>query len=243
MINTIIPVAGLGTRLGLAPNDAKCMVNINGHPCIDHILHRLASESFVKNVTLVVNPMSKDTILNHVSIWNKRFNISHIIQEHPLGLGHAIWLVLESQKNNREYMFDDSLCIVNGDTITPIRYDKLFKIKSYWITVTPRGEFCDGDGAILKSGYVRSVLDKESDLTVAGIYHFKKAMPLYEALSTMIDNNFCINGEFQLSDAIEGMLGSGYMFRYHYIDKVYDIGTPERLEHARQHCFITRDKQ
>jgi glucose-1-phosphate thymidylyltransferase len=240
MINTIIPVAGRGARLGLSSNEAKCMVDINGHPCIDHILHRLAGESFVKNVTLVVNADTKDVILNHVSKWNRRFNISHVIQEKPEGLGHAIWLVLESQKKNREYMFEDSLCVINGDTITPVRHDKLFSIKSYWITVTPRGESCNGDGTVLKSGYVRSVLDKESELTVAGIYHFKKAMPLYEALSTMIDNNFRINGEFQLSDAIEGMLGSGYLFRYHFINKVYDVGTPERLEIARQNCFINQ---
>jgi UTP-glucose-1-phosphate uridylyltransferase len=93
------------------------------------------------------------------------------------------------------------------------------------------------------SGYLRSVTEEgQTPLTCAGMYFFKHAIGIYEALSSMVDNDFRVDGEFQLVDAIEGMLGSGFLFKYSYIDKVYDIGTPERLELARQDCYIKKGK-
>ena len=90
-IHVVIPVAGVGTRLRPQTHTRpKVLVPVAGKPMLGHILDDLARYE-VDEITLVIGPFGGEAVKKYVTE-NHDFRFRFVLQEKPLGLGHAIWV-------------------------------------------------------------------------------------------------------------------------------------------------------
>src|SRR3989304_173295 len=109
MVQAIIPVAGLGTRL--RPHTftrPKVLLHVAGKPILAHILDELRSVG-IHRIVLVVGYLG-DQVRAWVQERYPDLEATFVDQGDPLGNGHAIYVA-------REYFDEGPVLILFGDTI------------------------------------------------------------------------------------------------------------------------------
>lgn len=223
-MRVIIPVAGVGSRL--RPHTytvPKVLLNVAGKPIIGHILDRLIEDGF-KEVTVVVGYLGdkiKDYILKEYSI-----KVDFVEQEERLGLGHAIYL-------SKHTISRDPILIVLGDTIFDVDFKGFTQSGSSTIGVREVEDARRFGVAETKNGFITRLVEKPehptSNLAVVGLYYIEHPDKLVECLKEMIKKSIKTRNEFQLTDALQMMIGQGEKMKTHTIDGWHDCGKPETL--------------
>jgi dTDP-glucose pyrophosphorylase len=116
--DVIIMAGGRGVRLGsLTDHCPKPMLEIVGKPILEHIIHELTEQGFVK-IALSVNYL-KHQIIDYFGDGSS-FNaeISYIEESKPLGTGGALSLYKPQYKN---------IVVINGDVLTGIDFRSLLR--------------------------------------------------------------------------------------------------------------------
>ncbi len=226
-MKAVIPVAGVGTRL--RPHtytQPKVLLNVAGKPILGHILDMLVENS-IKNISLIVGYLG-EKIKSYAQVNYPDVNFNFIIQEEPLGLGHAIYTARDDFEN------EDEVLIILGDTIFDFDLSKFLKSKFTTIGVKsvedPRRfgvVILDGDNFAKK--LVEKPSQPESNLAIAGIYLIKNPKLLKESLEELVKSDIKTKGEYQLTDALQLMVNKGEKITVFEIDGWYDCGKPETL--------------
>ena len=136
----VIPVAGLGTRfLPATLAVPKVMIPILNYPSLHYCLEEVI-DSGITNIILIISESQREVIesyfihhdplvsaltdkgnidlLEKVEKIKSRAQIEYIVQEQPLGLGHAILLAKESIGDNSfAVLLPDDLILGNNPTI------------------------------------------------------------------------------------------------------------------------------
>jgi glucose-1-phosphate thymidylyltransferase len=223
-LKTIIPVAGVGSRL--RPHtftNPKVLLNVAGKPILGHILDHLQGAG-IRQVTLIVGPM-RDLIEKYVRD-NHQLDATFIPQEDPRGLGHAVSLGLSDN--------DKDVLIILGDTI--FDFDLATILQTSETSTIGVREVADPRrfGVVeVEDGRVSRLVEKpekpKSNLVIAGIYLIRNAPALRRSIGMLFDRGLTTQGEYQLTDALQLMIEQGEPIRTFVVDGWYDCGKVETL--------------
>ncbi len=231
-MKAIIPVAGAGSRL--RPHTytlPKVLLNVAGKPIIGHIMDKLI-ETGVNNATVVVGYMGdkiREYITNHYDI-----HVDFVEQEERLGLGHSIYIA-------RDTLPVEPILIILGDTIfdvdlVPIINQKESALGVKWVEDPRRFGIAEVD-----RGYIKNLIEKPehptSNLALVGLYYITNTPLLLESLTKLVKENIRTKNEYQLTDALQLMIGRGERMKTFPVEGWYDCGKPETLLETNRHLL------
>ncbi len=230
-MNVLIPLAGEGTRLRpLTLGRPKPLLHVAGKPVLYWIFESVAPYH-PEQVILVVSPgkHGRSVLRWAEAYWTPRGStVQAVVQEEALGLGHAVWTGLQALKA------ETPLVVVLGDTIVDMDLHKVLQQTPDFIGVRevedPRRfgiVWTDEQGII--QGMEEKPDHPRSNLAIAGVYGFSRPLALRDALHRLIQENRRTRGEYQLTDALQLMVESGYRFHIYTIQGWHDCGVPETL--------------
>lgn len=243
----IIPIAGKGTRFyPITKSVMKTMLPIIDKPTIQYIIEE-AILAGIEHIVIVLGPnqtLVKDYFqkeesnypaINELNLLIDKINIDYVVQENPLGLGHAILLA-------KDYVKEEAFAVMLGDDLVKKDENKpFFGIHSlcdcYQITKqaclgvqqVPLKD-CSKYGVIESDNYtntffpIHSIVEKPlqapSQFAVLGRYIFNQE--IFKHLENTLPG---INKEIQLTDAIASLLKEKTIYACIFDGSRYDIGS------------------
>ncbi len=224
-MKTIIPVAGVGTRLRPHTHTVpKVLISVAGKPILGHILDKLKENGLVD--IILITGYKGYKVETYIKENYKDLNVECVVQEQREGLGHAIYLARDFIKP------DDDILIILGDTI----FETEFTFLNEGFSAIGVQEVSDPKrfGVVeLDQDFIFNFIEKPdspvSNLAIVGIYYLKEGQQLFNQLSYLIENDLRTKGEYQLTDALQGMLKAGCKMKTFNISGWYDCGKPETL--------------
>ena len=250
----VFPVAGLGSRfLPATKATPKEMLPIVDKPLIQYAVEEAIDagftelifvnakskvsikEHFDRNLNLDISNLTKEKkeLLNQTNqIIPNNVSCSYIIQDEPLGLGHAILLaksvikkdpfaviladdLIDSQKGVLKQMVEEYKD-TSSSIVSVQKIDKSNSIHYGMVSIRDDN---------LKSMQLENIIEKPlpedspSNLGVVGRYIFCNKI-----LDFLEDTSFGTGNEIQLTDAIKSMLSSYPVFAYEFEGIRYDCG-------------------
>ena len=243
-MKVIIPVAGFGTRLRPHTlHNPKVLLNVGGKPMIHYIIEQLIKDKIASSIILVTGFLG-DKIKDYLDN-SFRFKFDYVEQAEAKGLGHAVYCAKSVFKNK-----NDETLIILGDTLFDVDLKKMVRSKDSVIGVKvvddPR-RF----GVVEKdnTGYITRFIEKPankdvspSNEAIVGLYYLKNSVSLFRSLEYIMKNNIKGKGEFQLTDALENMIGSNEKMKTFYVDGWLDCGKPETLLETNRYLLNKNKK-
>jgi NDP-sugar pyrophosphorylase family protein len=231
-IDVVILCGGLGTRLqGVIDDRPKSMAEINDRPFLDILVDYVARYGFTRFI--LCTGFKGDLIKRHYE--TKRSGLVFLISEEkiPLGTAGAI-------KNAESFIESDTFIVLNGDSLCEIdikdflsfHIGKKALISIVLTTIKNSMDFgvvrLDRHQKII--GFGEKVMMHGDGLVNTGIYVFDRKI-LKEIPSS---------GKRSLEhDIFPGILDKA-IYGYVTEKKLLDIGTPERLEIAKEYFRGTK---
>ena len=202
----LILAAGLGTRLRpLTYTRAKPVLKVANKPMILYAIENLL-EAGITEVGVVVSDLTRGDILKATEGF-AGVTITTILQEQQLGIAHAV-------KQAEAWLDGSDFCLYLGDNLfehgvrayVDAFHSSDLKAVIALIQVPDPREF--GVAVLDEAGNITRLVEKPKDppsnLAVAGVYCFKN-----EILRVIDDLKPSARGEYEITDAIVGLLGRG----------------------------------
>jgi len=229
-MRAVIPVAGFGSRLRPHTHSLpKVLLHVAGKPIIAHILDELKLQN-INRITIIYG-YKGDMIRDYIDK-TYDFDVEYVEQKELLGLGHAIWCAKDTFKG-------EDLLIILGDTIFDADLSQSWKSGKSSIGVKeiedPR-RF----GVVVEkeNGFIDYMIEKPqefvSNKAIVGIYYIKNSNLLGKQLQKLIDQNIKTREEYQLTDALQGMLDSGEEMVTFPVGGWLDCGKKETMLETNQ---------
>jgi glucose-1-phosphate thymidylyltransferase len=225
-MKAIIPVAGAGTKLrphtytqpkALIPLAGKTILSIN----VDQ-LHEAGINEFI----FIVGYLG-EKIQDYVKAKYPGLQCHFIFQNERKGTAHAVELT-------RKIVGNDEVFIALGDTIC--EYDIKSVLDSPWSMLgvkkvdDPRNF---GVAQVDDKGFITNVVEKpsipKSNMALVGLYKIRNSKILFQCLEKIITNGIRSHDEFNLTDALECMIGGGEQFKSFKVENWFDCGKKESL--------------
>lgn len=250
----VIPAAGLGTRfLPASKAMPKELVTVVDRPIIQYAVEELVRagitkiclvtsegkqsllEHFTQNHRLesALSSAGKHLLLEQIERLHCIAEIHEVIQEQPLGLGHAVWVA-------RHEVGDEPFVVLLPDEMLDPRTDflgemiaKYQNLGSSIIAVSPVPLEAIGSYGVIEPGVgtgdtvpVRSLVEKPdpgaapSNLAVIGRYVLEP-----DVMKILGEVKAGAGGEVQLTDALNVVAGRGRLFAQIHRGRRWDAGT------------------
>lgn len=235
----VIPAAGLGTRLKPATRVLpKELLPIVTKPSL-HLVLEEALKSGLKEIILIVSPLKKESLL-HLEDFFPDLNFQFILQEKPLGLGHAV-LLTEKTVGEEPFLVllpDDlidhpkpaSLQLMEAFQKTKKSINATRKASKEELSLYGVYEIASQEGRLhLARGVVEKPPPEKapSNLIVIGRYLFTPE--IFSVLKKTLPGR---SGEIQLADAMNTLAKQGNLYAYEFEGRHFDIGHPVGLVRA-----------
>jgi glucose-1-phosphate thymidylyltransferase len=225
-MKAIIPVAGAGTKL--RPHtytQPKALIPLAGKTILSIIVDQLV-EAGVHEFIFIIGYLG-DKIHDFVKEKYPHLNKHFIQQNERLGLGHAVLL-------SREIVQEDEVIIVLGDSICEYDVKAVLASEHSLLCVKRVDDPRDfGVAEINEEGVITKVVEKpqipKSNMALVGIYRIRETPVLFDCLENNLRENITSYGEFNLTDAIECMIGKGTYIRSYKVLNWFDCGKKESL--------------
>ena len=230
----LIPMAGRGTRL--RPHTLtvpKPLIPVAGKPIIQRLVESLASayEGQIEEIAYIVGDFGADVERELIAIAEKLGARGRIYrQEKALGVGHAIHCAGDSLQGNCMIAFADTL----------FKADFRFDVQAEGMIWVQKVKDPSSFGVVKldDAGYIAEFVEKPatfvSDLAIVGIYYFREAEKLRDALGHIIQKNIREKNEFQLTTALELLKNQGVHFRTGEIEEWLDCGNKEAILYSNE---------
>jgi len=223
----VVPMAGLGTRLRPHTwSKPKPLVSIAGKPVLGHVMDMLDSLPTLEEAVLIVGYLGQQ-IRDYMENTYPQLQTRYVVQEEMLGQSHAIWLAREGLTGPMCMVFVDTIVEADLSGLATEQADAVAWVKE----VDDPRRF--GVVHLAEDGYVQRLVEKPQDiqhnLAVVGLYYFKQAERLIQAIEAQMDQGTQLGGEYYLADAINIMLEDGLRMRVESVDVWQDCGKPEAL--------------
>jgi len=230
----IIPMAGMGKRL--RPHTLtvpKPLIRIAGKTIVNRLVEDIVSicNERVEEISFVVRDFGKDVECMLISVAEKMGAKGRIFhQDVPLGTAHAIMCAEESLTGKVIIAFADTLFKAE------FRLDESKEAVIWTHKVNNPSLF----GVVItdENNIITSFAEKPqtfvSDQAIIGIYYFNDGDRLKNEIRYLIDSNFKVNGEFQLTDVLQNMMHKGCRFSTETVTEWLDCGNKEATLHTHQ---------
>jgi dTDP-glucose pyrophosphorylase len=226
-MKAIIPVAGVGTRL--RPHtytQPKPLIPVAGKAIISFIIDQLV-EVGITDFIFVIGYLGEKIQLfveNEYPNLNKEF----VLQNSREGSAHAIWTAKDAIGDTEE------IFIFFGDTIVDVDLKKFIDQPNSSVGVMkvqdPREFGVVEQG---EDGFLKKVVEKpnipKSNLAMVGLYKIKEVSKLISVIQHNIDNRIQTHGEYQLTDALMGMIENDIKISAIPVNNWFDCGKKEVL--------------
>ena len=266
----VIPAAGLGTRfLPITKSVPKELLPILDRPMLQYVVEE-AAEAGVEDV-IVVTARGKESIASYfqprpeleqrldetgasdllgaVKHVSSLANVSFVIQEEPLGLGHAVLTA-------REAVGDEPFVVILPDDIIDHRpgvISQMLEVSNQndggviaveqvpWEVIHNYG-VVDADERAERTHFVKGLVEKParkdapSNLSIVGRYILPPV--IFDCLEQTPPG---AKGEIQLTDGIQLLLEERDVFAYEFLGTRYDGGTPLGLLRASLKFGLARE--
>ena len=220
----IIPMAGMGKRM--RPHTLtvpKPLLPIAGKSIVERLVEEIANtlKSTIDEIAFVTGRFGNEVEENLKNI-AMRFGSKASIyyQDEPLGTAHAVWCAAPS--------LNDEIIVAFADTLFDAHFDidRSADGNIFVKQVADPSAFgvvkVDANGVI--TDFVEKPKEFVSDLAIIGIYHFKSGKQLLDELQYLIDHRQTVNGEYQLTDALENMKQKGLKLKTATVSGWFDCG-------------------
>ena len=253
-MKAIIPAAGLGTRfLPLTKAQPKEMLPVVNKPTIQWVVeeavdagitdiaiitgdHKKSIENHfrpMKKLEKALEIAGKETELAEIRKINEIANLQFIIQDEQKGLGHAILCAEEFVRGDPfAVLLGDTICLGNPNCTSGLvnifekKKSSVFSVETVKLEETKRYGIVSGieseDGILL----INKLIEKPgpesapSLLGIQGRYIFTPE--LFYHLKSIEDG---VEGQIQLTDAMNSLSQVQKMYSWTFRGKRYDIGT------------------
>lgn len=227
-------MAGMGKRM--RPHTLtipKPLIPIAGKPIVQRLVEELAlvAGEKITEIGFIVGDFGNDVEDSLCNIAKSLGANPKIYYQHEaLGTGHAILCAEESLNGPVIVAFADTL--FKADFKLDVNSDA-----SIWVQkVEDPSAF--GVVKLDKDGFISDFIEKPktfvSDLAIIGIYYFKQGEVLKEELRYLIDNKVIVNGEYQLTDALENMKNKSIKFKTGQVKEWLDCGNKNATVYTNQ---------
>ncbi|MCK4662677.1 MAG: hypothetical protein KAT68_07420 [Bacteroidales bacterium] len=220
----IIPMAGMGKRL--RPHTLtvpKPLIKLAGKPIVQHLIEELAqvTNEKIEEIAFVIGDFGSD-VENDLKNIAKKLNAKPKIyyQKEALGTAHAIYCAEKSLDGKVIIAFADTL--FKTDFIIDKKPDSII-----WVKKVKNPD----DFGVVKLDNKNNIVDFiekpknfVSDLAIIGIYYFKDGKIMRNRIKHLLDNKIIVNGEYQLTDALQDMKKDGYIFKPGEVNEWLDCG-------------------
>lgn len=239
----VIPAAGRGTRMRPATRVVpKALLTVVDRPAIQYAVEE-AARAGAKEAIVVVDLDAGHLIAQHFSLGGplpglEDIRVRPVVQEEPLGLGHAVYEAAEMVADRSFFcLLSDNIVRPGKDVLTDMaagsndgevsvmclrRLSDEF-LSKYGVVVPSSEEehgYLDIQGAVEKPG----VEAAPSRLGLVGRYLFTP-----EVFSILNKTDPGYGGEIQLTDAINELGSRGRLRGFIAEKDLLDTGTPEGL--------------
>lgn len=266
----VIPAAGLGTRfLPVTKAVPKELLPILEKPMLQYVVEE-AAEAGIQQVIIVISP-GKESIaayfqpqpeleryladseaaglLEKVGHATSLADVSFVIQENPLGLGHAVLTAREAVANEPFVVIlpDDIIAhspgVVSqmvavaqrrGAGVVAVERMPWDRVQNYGVV--------DASQVEERVYQIRGMVEKPppeeapSNLTVVGRYILPPE--IFDCLERTLPG---AKGEIQLTDGLTILLDSQKLYAYEFLGRRYDGGTPLGLLQASLEFALARE--
>ncbi len=224
MVNVIIPVAGLGTRLRPQTwSKPKPLVSVAGKPVLGHVLDRLTVLDI--NKVVFVTGYLGDQIEEYVR-GHYMFEAAFVQQREQLGQSHAVIMARDEVSGPTMILFPDMLFEADLTQLSTIDADGAIFSKE----VDDPRRF---GVLVTENGLIRELVEKPeepvSNLAVVGIYYFKEIENLFASIDYQMEHNLQQGNEYYLAAALQHMIDEGTKLTYLPVQVWEDCGKPEAL--------------
>ncbi|WP_372754581.1 sugar phosphate nucleotidyltransferase [Labilibaculum sp.] len=230
----IVPMAGMGKRM--RPHTLtvpKPLIPIAGKPIVQRLVEEIAkvSDEKIDEIAFIIGDFGKEVEKQLCDIaTNLGAKASIYYQEEALGTAHAIYCAAPSLSGKVVVAFADTL--FKADFVLDEQADSVIWVQK----VDDPSAF--GVVKINESNVITDFVEKPkdyvSDLAIIGIYYFKDGNNLRNELKYLIDNKVIVNGEYQLTDALENMKNKGLSFMPGQVIEWMDCGNKDATVHTNQ---------
>jgi len=220
-------MAGLGKRM--RPHTLtipKPLIPLAGKPIVQHLVEEISKvvNEKISEIAFIIGNFGTD-VEEHL----KRIAIAVgaepkiYYQQEALGTAHAIYCAAPSLDDKTIVAFADTLFIAdfkldtNSDGI--IWVQKVDNPSSFGVVKV--------DNKNIITDFIEKPKQFVSDLAIIGIYYFKDGVNLKNELKYLLDNNVVVNGEYQLTDALENMKQKGVKFNVGQVNQWLDCGNKD----------------
>ncbi len=225
-MKAIIPAAGIGTRL--RPHTytlPKALLYVAGKPIIAHILDDVVPLA-PSSIVLIVG-YKGELIEQFIRKKYPQLTVDFVFQEERRGIGHAVDLTRKVADTG------EPLLIVLGDTIIKTDLHKIVAQKTNTLGVKEVEDPRRFGVAEVAGGRITRLVEKPqepaSNLALVGLYYLLDGKGLFAAVREIIERNITTNNEYQITDALQLMIGRGVAFAPFAIDEWFDCGKPEAM--------------
>ncbi|MDD3630663.1 MAG: nucleotidyltransferase family protein, partial [Bacteroidales bacterium] len=210
----VIPMAGMGKRM--RPHTLttpKPLIPIAGKPIVERIVNILIEsiDANIDEIAFVIGDFTDD-VKHQIKDLGQKLGINTTIyhQNNPLGTAHAVLCAEPSLKDEVIIAFADTLFF------TKINLKNIDADGTIWTyEVSNPAEYgvvkLDDKGCI--SAFYEKPTTFVSNQAIIGLYYFKNAEIIKKSLLKLLENDKKVNGEYQLTDALQYMIENDYKIK------------------------------
>ena len=228
-MNIIIPMAGKGTRLRPQTlSTPKPLIEIAGKSIIERIIDLVVKKSIVpiKKIGFIIEkPDANIEKMLKALLKSKDIKYEVFYQGEARGTAHAIYCANK--------MLNGPTLIAFSDTIFDTNLE--FDIESDACILVKEVEDPSAFGVVKlnKDGHITDFIEKPqnpiSNLAIVGVYYFKDGSHLKKEIQNLLDNDIILNGEYQITTALENLKNKNFRFSINRIKSWLDFGNPNNL--------------
>jgi glucose-1-phosphate thymidylyltransferase len=231
----VIPMAGMGKRM--RPHTLttpKPLIPIAGKPIVERIVNILIEsiDAKIDEIAFVIGDFTDD-VKQQIKDLGQKLGINTTIyhQNNPLGTAHAVLCAEPSLKDEVIIAFADTL-FFSKFNLKNINADGII-----WTCEVPNpSEY--GVVKLDDDGYISDFYEKPntyvSNQAIIGLYYFRNADILKKSLLKLLENDQKVNGEYQLTDALQYMIENGYKIKIQNVDEWLDCGNKNATLYAHK---------
>ncbi len=230
----IVPMAGMGKRM--RPHTLtvpKPLIPIAGKPIVQRLLEEIAKVSGeeIEEIAYIVGHFG-DAVENQLKEIASNLNAKASIyyQTEALGTAHAIHCAANSLEGKVVVAFADTL--FKADFVLDDKADSVIWVQKVEDPSAFGVVKMDDNNRI--TDFVEKPQEFVSDLAIIGIYYFKDGANLRSELQYLLDNKVIVNGEYQLTDALENMKNKGLSFVPGQVIEWMDCGNKDATVNTNQ---------